>query len=983
MRKPEPFDLPMPEEISQDFVRRYEAVCGKLPESEHYTYRGYLAENAALIGRIRDFLETSHGKRMLLAAPCGSGKTAAVLSVIAGLPACRRLVLLVPNSIQAQQNARFVCTRPDGAKVHPIPITAQTRQQDFKTPRGIPVSAVYDEAYKLLYCGREQLSETFLVVDEAHLLYEARTYRKEVIGEIHEVEKEILQAGGNVLYMSGTVRKIYWHGYDTILQAEHVDEAGNRIPAILADRIVLRSKDGRRGNMLSEVVSVIRELVERGERPLVRINSRSLIRSIREYLCDLDVRYLTSDEKGFVLCRDPEAPGQCTRVYENEVYGSLQQHAVIPAADVYLVTSLIEVGTSIEGVVGDGGRRIEDPHLHPVFVVLNRKSFNLDQFLQFCSRPRFHMKEVDLLLNRDEAYEDADPGEKFSVSNIARNLCHDGLLFAESANRTKPCRADFRDWNGEREDCCTELDAQGTRRLSPEEVLARSLEKYDQMAARYYRLLPEVLERFTGGIPVEVRIGGNGKRLEPKEIAISEELRTAAYRAAEEKTFPGRFLCENGCDLGDGNIQEIRKQENGDLLLEKMHAVLAAAGGAIPGRVCVDAALWILEHPGDPFPMEDGTMIRDLPAKVTGRLIRNFADLDPVRREYLRLHFFHIRTGNKKTDRKVRGLLFLAEDLRISYALLDEDPRFRAAMELYNRSCQLETGYSWKTIFLQAAQHSASWMKRMLHSLESAWFNTMTPGTPEYEKNVMRAASVYGAQYDLLRTANHGKGFAIPGPGGREEVLFPGGFLNKTIHMDALEKLAAVFNEAVRRDTERRDFARKYTAQKIREMLWDIYVCAPVRTGKEGEEAFLVRSLRKRPRIRREERNALREDAIAVTEHFMRGEYAPEFLQKELAFEADAGVSSGLARRQLMEMNRELMRSVQEETLSYQPGAVRAYYNFMAAAPEAPLPRYEEIFSLLQSGGQQEPREEVPCGKRKAEKLPGAMACGAAEREPA
>lgn len=82
------------------------------------------------------------------------------------------------------------------------------------------------------------------------------------------------------------------------------------------------------------------------------------------------------------------------------VYQNILEKAALPAADCYIVTSVMEVGTSIRQIMDFDGQMHVPDNLVPVYVCRNPDDCDLDDMQQFFARPRFlHRNGVTYMIN--------------------------------------------------------------------------------------------------------------------------------------------------------------------------------------------------------------------------------------------------------------------------------------------------------------------------------------------------------------------------------------------------------------------------------------------------------------------------------------------------------------------------------------------------------------------------------------------------------
>lgn len=87
---------------------------------------------------------------------------------------------------------------------------------------------------------------------------------------------------------------------------------------------------------------------------------------------------LTSNDKDYYIDKDRHVI-----VYDSMVYQNILEKAALPAADCYIVTSVMEVGTSIRQIMDFDGQMHVPDNLVPVYVCRNPDDCDLDDMRSF------------------------------------------------------------------------------------------------------------------------------------------------------------------------------------------------------------------------------------------------------------------------------------------------------------------------------------------------------------------------------------------------------------------------------------------------------------------------------------------------------------------------------------------------------------------------------------------------------------------------
>jgi len=373
-------------------------------EVHTFEYKEHLSENRELIERLTG-LALSGKKEVQLVAPCGAGKTyTTCIDMAKALRDKKQIVLLTPNSIQSEQNEVSFSGIVDGEEYKCLAITGKKCNAARKNNRTV-YSVVYDSIERLE--DLEDYTDVVLFVDEAHQLFDAREYRAKALGRVESVILQVLSCGGTVVYVTGTPNKISGRKFDEKIICTHVDSEGKSLPDIMGESLYIFRNTSQKTVMRDFSYSGMTALLQSGKRLLVRLNDKSDIErlAIRLRADGHKVLTLSSEDKGMhdELCDEVDEDGYISQyrktVYDSEMYRKIMEEETLPYADVYLVTSILEVGTSVKYVENVLGEKEQPKNIIPMFIVRNHKEVDLDNIMQFFARLRFPYHSACVMMN--------------------------------------------------------------------------------------------------------------------------------------------------------------------------------------------------------------------------------------------------------------------------------------------------------------------------------------------------------------------------------------------------------------------------------------------------------------------------------------------------------------------------------------------------------------------------------------------------------
>lgn len=275
-------------------------------------------------------------------------------------------IILCPNRIQNIQNQEeddydYKAIIGDGK--NQIEVSADTNY-----------SMVYDKIYELLSLIDDTATVNIkLIVDEAHNLIKDAAFRVNAIEGIIKCVDKVLSLNGSVAFMTATPDSLSYFKFNRILSFIPEEEKSNY------DKAVLYVNKKTSDNMLQYTYKVAKSI----ENPIVRINS---LKGIEK----LDFLFKKDGFTGYTLTsKDKEVNLDGT--YKNEMFGKIVKESVLPDAQYYLCTQLLEAGTNIKGIkLAD--ETVEERNISPVYAIHDSRNCNFDSIEQFIARRRYTVK---------------------------------------------------------------------------------------------------------------------------------------------------------------------------------------------------------------------------------------------------------------------------------------------------------------------------------------------------------------------------------------------------------------------------------------------------------------------------------------------------------------------------------------------------------------------------------------------------------------
>ena len=233
------------------------------------------------------------GKSILFVAPCDSGKTKTMLEEFAtALSGTRNLIVATPITLQSEQNAQmYHSIGKNDVPLRTISVTGASHESfDMSKPNAY--STVYDSSSRLMKLSKKELSKIVFIVDEAHQMYSARKYRGGAINKLWKLIRMILNAGGTVIFMTGTPSKILGMPFDYRVACVRTEFNQSRTDTSLLEPIHERNfgkidvirKDSHEYNMEDLTIATALQMIQNGETPLIRVNDKNMIARIAHAL---------------------------------------------------------------------------------------------------------------------------------------------------------------------------------------------------------------------------------------------------------------------------------------------------------------------------------------------------------------------------------------------------------------------------------------------------------------------------------------------------------------------------------------------------------------------------------------------------------------------------------------------------------------------------------------------------------------------------
>lgn len=387
--------------------------------TEKIYYNGKISRSEDAQKYLKNFLN-GRKQSIAIAADTGAGKTYWVANAFKnnshetyegydGFYGKKNLnILCVPNRNQAIQ-AGLDYQLP--YIVGGIDITTM----DFYNQQGFII--VYDKITEVLRFIRDKqdIIKDFkinLIIDEAHNLIEAE-YRPLCIENIIECMKQVLELNGNVALMSASFEILDFFEYSTIVGLFDTNEEESKTTTQIIHKLGNHNTD-------TFVAKEVYEEIKKGNIAYVRYQKKDredaglpltgIVQEIERNVGRPITFYcINSDQKEMEQGK-----------FVNDAMECLIKDSVLPAADVYFCTSMVDAGTNIIGIVDENGKVTQPTNIVPMYV-LDANSCSINSIEQSFNRIRWSVDSRKILL----------------CGEYAKDPIHFGQLFREEIRLAK------------------------------------------------------------------------------------------------------------------------------------------------------------------------------------------------------------------------------------------------------------------------------------------------------------------------------------------------------------------------------------------------------------------------------------------------------------------------------------------------------------------------------------------------------------------
>lgn len=804
-------------------------------ERMNFSCQQYLTENKGLIQFFADAILEGN-KQILLDAPCGIGKTTFFCSLIANLfKADYQVILLTPNRIQSEQNASVHLKDPLTQIENKVYCVTAKSGVKISPDRNNTYSCVYDKAGEILDYSEDEAYKIILVIDEAHEMEDARDYRTTAVSKVEQAAEYIHDCGGTIVYMTGTPQKLMGHNFDYWVHVDRVDEKQNLLPRLNMETVDIYRKNSHKVNMTDFLVNVVCEMRKNNEHPIIHLNDIAKIREVAAKLHDfgIDSQILTSHDKGFTEYKDEN--GKKVRKYNSHMYQCIVEQGALPEADCYLVTSILDVGTSITGVIGQDGKIRKDQNLTPVFLTRIPQDFDVDKITQFFSRIRFTVRRGVILMNMPENRYAVR--QKPTMEHELALVCQEAANDAMAMSRAPRMRRLMSSMQGQPDVLCLRESIFNNTSLISVDYSAMVALAVKRLYRAYYFAYDDTAEflseRF--GVPVTSSVHASGKRIKMPHDAdyrYSDELQKWVHAAIQDDDFVEALLCANGINGRNKLVQQIRTDKDGEEVLLNIRTLLASHTYTRTDIANIAIALASSRKPH--VTLENGECVKDPLGRAKDEAYGFMANWGMGDIAAFHTYSLYSMTGSRMND----------EEDEEEYI---RTPEFHAAINLGTKKMRVVMAYAagpsnltgWKRICRYAEKHSTEDLRVYINRIVCEELNLLNPSSALYELYTGYRLTNSGAQYHILRC---GIGLDYPDQKtGKNCEHFKGGFAGKTVTTYDLEKIADLMNSLVRKVKTGYTQNSVYTAKMVEKMLLSIY-----ETDEKNEDgSFYVNGLRK------------------------------------------------------------------------------------------------------------------------------------------
>lgn len=704
------------------------AIRASVPEPVRMTFPKYLTDNNAIVDAMADACKM-RGARILVNAPAGAGKTYLFAGVLAkrihddyvaqaqaagqimhaaidAMAAAgiqtpaetepeRKIIIAVPNNIQAHQ----VRAAYGAAAI------AGDSNDDFDLDRndGRAIATVYDSLHRLISgaYGPADFARMILIIDEAHQLVTEESYRN--IEPVIAVADQIVAAGGTVICMTATPRQImHLWAYDAYFKFERKDGKRTNVGKV---NLVVKSQNV---NFNTAIIKRIKRARDMEKIPVVRIQNKEKIAKIAELLRSegMRVEELTSESK----VRTKDDAGNW--IYSSNTFRSIVMDDAIPDVDVLLTTSVLEVGTSIKGVMRDG-QIVADENIYPIYVCTDNT--DPDRMLQFFARFRFPIPAAEIIMNKCRE----NSGKKIDVTDLTAEKVQDivdryAVRYLSDRNRIRNAfllnhlRRTFESLHAMQGR--GRSDAHG---ISKDNIVMLGI-VYADATERYFRAIynqPDDADKilsFELGVPVSKEPLRNAEKVDLPDarITFSDDFVNAWERAFANPRFVNSVVRN---DMRDKTIVDLISMDPQAVkAIKAVRPLLATAN--------LDSAIRVSAETAAKAVIEMLASGADYTDPDTGRQINEETATDAV----------YDFIGKMKQSRAIQFMDYLAGLSEQAYALVDDGAAYAISQMHGNKYHDFLTMY---TVF-RRTNASARWAK--FRTVCDFWANNDTDACRRY-----------------------------------------------------------------------------------------------------------------------------------------------------------------------------------------------------------------------------------------------------------
>lgn len=836
------------QQLEEDFERdRLRLVGSRKRVAVNYT--DYISNSPEIMETLIKCIK--RGGAYLMTADCAAGKTyAALVNIQQSVQGRKQVIVAVPNCIQAIQGKEYGYTGQDGSFRRTVSVNGQNKK-NFVFDRAHSIIATYDACSKLLRASDENLADTVLFIDEAHQLYSARSYRTSALAGLSMAAEKITDAGGCVICMTGTPRKLDGFPIKTVIECVRTDFAGRPAPVVCFGELDLIRVACEKNTLREGVVKTILDLHHAGYIPFVRYNNKKKIREVLATLTamGLKVYTLSADDKSYTLLKD-EYGNHTGIMYDNEMFRDIAGKGALPRADVYLVTSVLEVGTSITSVLDENQNKRMPETLVPVFVA-DFDSFDVDDMRQFFARIRFHVKKAVILTRK---YRATDEAKKRKIDNAQKPELRSSLLsayviaknHAEAFRHADKSRRRFTDMNGEEEDmdvliCVTQK--QQNYKIDMGYIYGSAYENYDRLY--YYRTdytagyLEKVFDRKVNLIDLP--------QFDVKATSINRPVSSKLNSLVTDACKNPEFIqaLSSPADAPDdvnSKIREIRQLEGGSQILQNL--AILSAGNAVRKEHLAYVAVKMAESKDGRIDLsieQDGSLLVDPVEKTYQDIFTNVLATWTAKKQarfltlWDSLRYKHTPHCDNRTQhfhgtvpRSLWDVVHTPEEFRAVNLVLNTG-YMKAIMDMHCTDITVNSySMTWKSICLLAGRVSEKEMINAARQQQIIYFNrclvsflTRGQGAEQIAPTQLRS----GAEYAIFASAVSAEGFTYPSQkDGRMRKHFTTTFVGKTVTPYDIKQIAALMPSLMRERYPVDLRSKRYSEKAVYDMLTNIYV---------------------------------------------------------------------------------------------------------------------------------------------------------------